>query len=66
MITGECHYCHSVRVWKLYPVRHEEGCPTGGRRPQRLSPDESVLFNHPDLAELDLTISAWYPQVCAA
>src|SRR4051794_36831610 len=47
MIAGECHYCHSVRVWKLYPIQHEDGCPTGGRRPQRLSLDESLLFATP-------------------
>jgi len=66
MITGECHYCESVRVWKLYPIRHEDDCPTGGRRPQRLSPDEFLLFRHPDLAELDLTVSAWYPELAPA
>jgi hypothetical protein len=32
---------------------------------QRLSPGESALFAHPDLAELDLEISAWYPQLAA-
>jgi hypothetical protein len=61
MITDECHYCHSVRVWKLYPIRHEEGCPTAGRHPQRLSPAESTAFTHPDLVEVDLYVSAWYP-----
>lgn len=66
MITGECHYCESVRVWRLYPLRHEDGCPTGGRRPQRLSPDDAALFAHPDLADLDLEISAWYPQLATA
>jgi hypothetical protein len=66
MITGECNYCHSVRVWKLYPIRHEDGCPTGGRHPQRLSPDESLFFRHPDLAELDLAVSAWYPELAPA
>lgn len=63
MITGECHYCHSQRNWKLSPVQHEDGCPTGGRRPQRLGPSERTLFDHPDVVELDLHVTAWYPQL---
>lgn len=63
MITGECHYCESKRDWKLAAFWHEEGCPTAGRRPQRLSPAEAALFGHPDLVELDLEVSAWYPEL---
>ncbi len=63
MITGECDYCESQRFWKLAALQHQHGCPAYGRRPQRLDAADTLLFGHPDLVELDLEITAWYPEL---
>ena len=63
MITGECHYCRSQRRLALAPPQHEAGCPAYGRRPARVTVAEIELFAHPDVVELDLQMSAWYPSV---
>jgi hypothetical protein len=63
VITNECHYCRSQRHWKLGALQHEAGCPAYGRRLMRMTTQDIEMFIHPDLVELDLEISAWYPQL---
>ena len=62
MITNDCPYCRSQRHGRLAGVRHEQDCPASGRRLMRMSTAEIELFIHPDVVELDLEMSAWYPE----
>ena len=62
MITNECQYCQSQRHWKFGGMQHEQGCPAFGRRLMRMTTHDIELFIHPDVIELDLEMSAWYPE----
>jgi hypothetical protein len=61
MIIRDCPYCGSPRPWRFNASLHEKHCPAYGRQSPRLSKEQRVFFEHPDLIEIDLIVANWYP-----